>query len=58
MNQCETCEFYDYYDDTDDEKVCTVSMDEDEYAEMAANENYRCPYYRAYDEYKFTRKQN
>ncbi|MBE6688275.1 MAG: hypothetical protein E7588_03235 [Ruminococcaceae bacterium] len=55
--QCETCAYYDYNIDTE-QNECTVSFDEDEMARMAYGKKYDCPYYKFYDEYKFVRKQN
>jgi len=56
-SRCEDCEFYDIDEFTGD-MSCTVSLDEDEFAEFMAGHTGRCPYYRYYDEYKSVRKQN
>ena len=53
---CESCEFYDYDDDTDC-YYCTLSLDEDEAAGMLAYGTKECRYYRYYDEYKSVQKQ-
>ncbi|MCQ2428484.1 MAG: DUF6472 family protein [Clostridia bacterium] len=55
--RCEDCEFYDIDEFTGD-MTCSVSLDEDEFAEFMAGRSGRCPYYRYYDEYKSVRKQN
>ncbi len=51
---CDICEFYDYDDETG-EKVCCISLDEDELAGYVSGKD--CPYFRFYDEYKSVNKQ-
>ncbi len=53
---CETCEFFDWDDDYQD-NVCTISLDEDELYRMKTNAAEVCPYYRYYNEYKSVQKQ-
>lgn len=55
QGSCETCEFY---EEDYGQASCTVSLDEDEFADFAAKNTGSCPYYRYYDEYKTVRKQN
>ena len=40
---CDTCEFYDWDDDMDD-NVCIANLDEDEYVRMMESPNGRCPF--------------
>lgn len=54
---CDTCVFYDY-DELTDMNVCTVNLDEDEYARYSLGQYKDCPYYKFYDEYKTVQKQN
>ncbi len=54
---CDICVHYEYDDDAG-EVICTVSLDEDEYARYISGTYKSCPYYRPYDEYKSVRKQN
>lgn len=56
-SSCDTCEFYDWDDDMDD-NVCIANLDEDEYVRMMESPNGRCPFYKYYDEYKSVQKQN
>lgn len=53
---CETCEFYDYDEDTGDYR-CSVSLDEDEMNDFLGQNTKGCHYYRFYDEYKSVHKQ-
>lgn len=54
---CESCVYYDY-DEYQEDYICTVNLDEDEYARFNAGQNKDCPYYKFYDEYKTVQKQN
>jgi len=54
---CESCEFYDY-DEESDQYVCFVNLDQDEMADFVGFNTGRCPYFRFYDEYKSVQKQN
>ena len=56
VQNCESCEFYDY-DEYLDAYVCSVSLDEDEMVNFLGNNTKGCPYYRYYDEYKSVHKQ-
>ena len=56
-SNCESCVYYEYDPDADAE-VCTVDLDEDEYAGYLSGRTGSCPYYRYYDEYKSVQKQN
>ena len=56
-SHCESCEFFDY-DAYLDSYSCQMMLDEDEFADFAAGQTGRCPYYRFYDEYKSVQKQN
>ena len=57
QNQCDFCANY-YYDNEADTYICTVSMDEDDYARFYSHKHSSCPYFNLYDEYKIVRKQN
>lgn len=54
---CDSCEFFDYNEDTDSYE-CSVNLDEDDYYRFACGQTRECPYYRYYDEYKSVQKQN
>ena len=54
---CESCEFFDYNEDTDSYE-CSVNLDEDEYLKYMESSFDSCPYYQLYDEYKTVRRQN
>lgn len=53
---CETCEFFDYDEDYD-ENLCTMKLDEDEMVRFMRKDTATCPYYRYYNEYKSVHKQ-
>lgn len=57
VGSCDSCEFFDY-DEQTDSCTCCLSLDEDEFASFAAGNTKGCPYYRFYDEYKSVQKQN
>ena len=57
VTNCESCEFFDYNEDTDSYE-CRVNLDEDDLFRFMSGQNRECPYYRFYDEYKSVRKQN
>ena len=57
VTNCESCEFFDYNEDTDS-YVCSVNLDEDDFYRFACGQTRECPYYRFYDEYKSVQKQN
>lgn len=54
---CDICVHYEY-DDNAGEVICTLNLDEDEYARYLTGNYKTCPYYQPYDEYKVVRKQN
>ncbi len=54
---CEDCVHY-VYDEDMGETVCTMQLDEDEYAQYLTGRYRACPYYQPYDEYKVVQKQN
>ncbi len=56
-SNCESCVYYEYDPDFDAD-ICTVDLDEDEYARYLSGRSASCPYYKYYDEYKSVRKQN
>ena len=56
VNNCESCEFYDY-DEYLDSYTCSISLDEDEMINFLGKNTSSCPYYRYYDEYKSVHKQ-
>lgn len=53
---CESCEYYDYDEDSD-AYVCQMSLDEDEMIKFLSGSFNSCPYYKYYDEYKSVHKQ-
>lgn len=57
VTNCESCEFFDYNEDTDSYE-CRVNLDEDDLFRFMSGQNRECPYYRFYDEYKSVQKQN
>ena len=56
-SNCESCVYFEYDEELDSD-VCTVDLDEDEYARYLSGKNQACPYYKYYDEYKSVRNQN
>lgn len=54
---CESCANY-IYDPEYDEYYCDCRLDEDEMAKFLTSQNFNCPYYDFYDEYKIVQKQN
>ncbi len=54
---CDTCA-YNVYDEEFDCCVCCLNLDEDELIRYLSGSDYRCPYFRFYDEYTMVRKQN
>lgn len=54
---CETCEYFDWDDDIQD-NVCFAKLDEDEYYRLSYSPAGNCPFYKYYDEYKSVQKQN
>ena len=53
---CEECANY-VFDDDEEEYVCCVSMDEDDYIRLNTDSHFQCPYYQCGDEYKIVRHQ-
>jgi len=53
---CEECANF-VFDDDEEEYVCCVSMDEDDYIRLNTDSHYQCPYYQCGDEYKVVRHQ-
>ena len=45
------------FDDDEEEYICCVSMDEDDYIRLNTDSHYQCPYYQCGDEYKIVRHQ-
>ena len=56
ITQCESCAYYDY-DEEYDCYLCTINVEEDDYASYMGGGS-SCPYYHFYDEYSIVRKQN
>ena len=54
--ECETCVYY-VYDEANDDYVCTMDMDEDDYARLMQDPQAHCPFWRDGDEYATVRKQ-
>ena len=55
-SNCDTCEFYDY-DEYTEEYCCMAKLDEDDMVRFLGGHTASCPYYRFYDEYKSVHKQ-
>lgn len=53
---CEHCLYYDW-DENEEEMVCRMNLDEDEYYSLLSSGRRRCRYFRFYDEYKSVQKQ-
>ena len=53
---CDSCTYF-TYDEDYESYVCDIDMDEDEYARLASDSHYSCPYYRNGDEYLVVRHQ-
>lgn len=53
---CEDCMNF-FYDEEFEEYVCAVDMDEDETAQIMANPQKSCPYFRFGDDYTIVKKQ-
>lgn len=57
QSNCDDCMYFEYDYDFED-YVCTQScLDEDDYARMAEDKHYTCPYYRQGNEYTIVKKQ-
>ena len=54
---CECCANY-VYDSEMDQYCCDINLDEDEMMRFLSQQNFNCPYFNFYDEYKIVRKQN
>ena len=58
MDQCETCMYFEYDEELEDE-VCVAPVDMDDLARLIESRNRpACPFYRPGDEYTIVRKQN
>lgn len=55
-NACESCAYY-AWDEDWEEYLCTVDMDEDEYARLLEDRHSSCPFYRNGDDYAVVRHQ-
>ena len=55
-SNCDTCEFYDY-DEYTDEYCCMAKLDEDDMVRFLQGNTAECPFYQSNDEYKIVRKQ-
>lgn len=53
---CESCAYY-IYDEEYEYYVCEADLDEDEMFAFLKGADFRCPLYRAGDEYRVVRKQ-
>ena len=53
---CESCAYF-IYDEEYEQDVCSINLDEDEFVRFLSDPQYRCPYYKYYDEYKMVRRQ-
>ena len=54
---CEECEFY-VYDDEGETYYCSQNLDQDDMERYLGGNTGGCPYYRYYNEYESTRRQN
>lgn len=57
MTECETCLFYSYDAETD-EDLCLFPMDMDEAERLMTAYKRGCPFYKPGDDYTIVRKQN
>ena len=53
---CESC-WYFVCDEDDEEYICSMDMDEDDYARLMQSPRKQCPFWRDGDEYKVVRHQ-
>ena len=53
---CDNCALY-IYDEEYDGYLCSVDMDEDDYARLMQDRHARCPFWRNGDEYALVRHQ-
>ena len=56
MQNCDDCIYFEY-DEDEEGYLCTVNMDEDDYARLLQGLRTSCPYYRHEDEYQVVRHQ-
>lgn len=56
-NQCEYCLYMDY-DDESDENICSLNLDQDEFAKSAYDRYSSCKYFRIGNEYTIVNKQS
>lgn len=56
MQNCDACIYFEY-DEDEEGYLCTVNMDEDDYARLLQGLHTACPYYRHEDEYQVVRHQ-
>lgn len=55
---CENC-WYNEYDEENDEDICSLVLDEDEYVRLMQDKNKTCRYFRpSGNEYDIVKKQN
>jgi len=56
LDKCESCVYYSY-DETYDDYICEMDLDEDEMVRFLTNRSAQCPYWRPGDEYRTARRQ-
>ena len=56
MDACDTCAYLEY-DEEEEEYICSMDMDEDDYARIMTGARSSCPFYRNGDEYAVVRHQ-
>ncbi len=54
---CDTCAYL-VYDEDEEEYVCDVNMDEDDYSRLCSGHFKECPFYKNGDEYLVVRRQD
>jgi len=54
---CEECMYFEYDEDYEEYYCSQSSLDEDDYAKMAEDSHYHCPFFRRGNEYTIVRKQ-
>ncbi len=54
---CQQCANY-VFDETEEQYVCDVNLDEDDMVTLLSSRYKKCPYYQNGDEYALVRKQN
>lgn len=56
QTSCESCSNY-VYDEDYGYYVCEANLDEDDMVRFLKSQNFQCPFYQLYDEYRIVRRQ-